>query len=158
MAMTGARLPLALAATAALAMPALLLGVPMLVGPDPVAGGQARAARPLAPPPLPPLAAIYRRPLFAAAGDVPLPEDAPELLGIAGRIDADAVAMVRADDGGTRTLRPGDSVDGWRLVALAVDAASFVRGTQTVRVPVAGTDQAGGEGAGQEGDPPPAAD
>lgn len=145
---------LALAAVAAVATPALLLGLPLLVAAEPLAGAGGHRVRPLAPPPLPPLAAIWRRPLFAPAGDPALPEDAPDLLGIAGRIDQDAVAMVRADDGGTRTLRPGDSVDGWRLVGLAVDAASFVRGTQTVRVPVAGVEATSDAAGAAPAEPP----
>ena len=120
-------------ATAVL-MPALLL----IPAGTPAASGAAKAAAPLAPPPPPAVANLYRRTLFGTAVDPAPPADAPELLGIAGRIDADAVAMVRTAGGETRSLRPGDSVDGWRLEALAADAASFARGTETVRVAVAG--------------------
>ena len=133
-----ARWALGLAGLVAVAAPLLLLVPPMVVELGPLAEPRAAAARPLAPPPLPPLAALYRRPLFTGGGEPAPPADAPDLLGIAGRIDADAVAMVRADDGSVRALRPGDSVDGWRLEALAADAASFVRGAETVRVPIAG--------------------
>ena len=127
---------LALSGAAAVLMPALLL-MPAGV---PAPTRAAAAAPPLAPPPPPPVAALYRRALFGPAAEPTLPADAPALLGIAGRIDADAVAMVRTAGGETRTLRPGDSVDGWRLEALAADAASFVRGTETVRVAVAGVE------------------
>lgn len=135
-----ARWALGLAGLVAVAAPLLLLVPPMVVELGPLAEPRAAAARPLAPPPLPPLAALYRRPLFTGGGEPAPPADAPDLLGIAGRIDADAVAMVRADDGSVRALRPGDSVDGWRLEALAADAASFVRGTETVRIPVGGAE------------------
>jgi hypothetical protein len=121
------------AGTLAVAMPLLLLPP----GPAP-----RRAA---APAPdrvvvrgLAPLTAAFERPLFAAAAAEAetLPEDAPALAGIVGRIDRDAVALVRAADGATRTLAIGESVDGWRLESLAIDAAFFSRGGQRVRVPL----------------------
>ena len=123
----------------AVLMPVLLLmpaAVP--IQPQPVI-----AAQPLAPPPLPAPAALYRRTLFGTGTEPASPADAPQLLGIAGRIDADAVAMVRTADGQTRSLRPGESVDGWRLEAIAADAASFARGTETARVVVGGTSDDG---------------
>ncbi|MBO9623690.1 MAG: hypothetical protein J7500_13370 [Sphingomonas sp.] len=95
--------------------------------------------RPLAVPQAPPLAAAYERPLFAPAGGAEAeapPQDAPALVGVVGRLGADAVAMVRTADGSTRTLAIGESVDGWRLASLAIDAAFFTRGTQRVRVPL----------------------
>ena len=87
---------------------------------------------------LAPLEAAYERQLFAAAPAEAetMPEDAPALAGIVGRIDRDAVALVRAADGATRTLAIGESVDGWRLESLAIDAAFFSRGGQRVRVPL----------------------
>lgn len=94
---------------------------------------------PLAAPPPAPLAAAYERPLFAVpegAGAEALPQDAPALVGIIGRLGADAVAMVRTADGTTRTLAIGESVDGWQLASLAIDAAFFTRGAQRVRVPM----------------------
>lgn len=86
----------------------------------------------------PPLAAIYERPLFGDTGAETgqAPPDAPQLAGIAGRLGDDAVALVRTSDGTTRALRIGESVDGWQLVSLAIDAAFFTRGTQRVRVPL----------------------
>lgn len=86
----------------------------------------------------PALAALYERPLFGNAREEAgeTPADAPQLVGIAGRLGADAVALVRIGDGATRTLRIGESVDGWQLVSLAIDAAFFTRGTQRVRVPL----------------------
>ena len=94
----------------------------------------------LSPPPAPPaLARVYARALLggaAAIEEAALPEDAPELAGIVGRIGSDAVAMVRAADGATRTLDVGEGVDGWTLESLAIDAAYFTRGGQRVRVPL----------------------
>ncbi len=86
----------------------------------------------------PPLAALYERTLFGNAGEGAgeTPADAPQLAGIAGRLGADAVALVRTSEGATRALRIGESVDGWQLVSLAIDAAFFTRGTQRVRVPL----------------------
>lgn len=83
-----------------------------------------------------PLAAVYERPLFAGAAAEEVPADAPQLMGIVGRLGDDAVALVRGADGASRTLRIGESVDGWQLVSLAIDAAFFTRGNQRVRVPL----------------------
>ncbi|MFV0624481.1 hypothetical protein ACBY01_10785 [Sphingomonas sp. ac-8] len=121
------------AACVAAAMPVLLLrgGAPP--------GVAAPAERPLgAPPEAPPLAAAFARPLFAAttAEAGPVAPDAPALVGVVGRLMHDAVALVRTADGSTRTLAPGESVDGWRLESLAADAAYFTRGSQRARVPM----------------------
>lgn len=84
-----------------------------------------------------PLSAVHGRKLFAgAAGEAALPADAPELIGIVGRIGSDAVAMVRGADGGSRTLKVGEAIDGWTLASLAIDAAYFTRGNQRLRVPL----------------------
>ena len=134
------RSALALIAAAAIAvlMPLALLppkGVADAPPPKP-------ALAPLVPAATPPLAAVYERPLFGSApagGDEALPADAPTLIGVVGRLGQDAVALVKTADG-TRTLRIGESVDGWSLASLAIDAAFFTRGTERVRVPLP-TDQ-----------------
>lgn len=85
------------------------------------------------------LTAAYERQLFAmpeGGAAEALPQDAPALIGVAGRLGADAVALVRSADGTTRTLAIGESVDGWQLASLAIDAAFFTRGAQRVRVPL----------------------
>ncbi|HEX8302630.1 hypothetical protein [Sphingomonas sp.] len=85
------------------------------------------------------LAAVYERPLFGAASQAEsevAPVDAPSLVGIVGRLGGDAVALVRTSEGTTRTLRIGESIDGWSLASLAIDAAFFTRGTERVRVPL----------------------
>ncbi|MCW4460101.1 hypothetical protein OK349_00130 [Sphingomonas sp. BT-65] len=103
----------------------------------------ARAAdtRAVVPPPMPVVAAVYERPLFAAveASDE-IPADAPALVGIAGRLNRDAVALVRLADGSSRSLGVGESVDGWRLESLAIDAAFFTRGRERVRVAMGASD------------------
>ncbi|MBA4761408.1 hypothetical protein [Sphingomonas sp.] len=88
----------------------------------------------IVPPPLPAPARVFERSLFAAAEGDAAPADAPELTGIAGRLNRDAVALVRSADGTARTLAVGESVDGWRLESLAIDAAYFTRGRERVRV------------------------
>lgn len=65
--------------------------------------------------------------------DAPEAEDAPKLVGIAGRLPDQAIAMVRMADGGTKVLAPGESHDGWTLTSLAPDAALFTRGKRRVR-------------------------
>lgn len=136
------------AALFAAAMPMALLW------PGAPAGAPERAAdvRPVMPPPMPAVGAIYERQLFAAveASDE-TPADAPALVGIAGRLNKDAVALVRLADGSSRSLGVGESVDGWRLESLAIDAAFFTRGRERVRVamgaPDAADDLAGDEPA-----------
>lgn len=128
---------LMLAGGIAVAMPLLLLR-PGTAPPVEVRGGQPL----LAPVPRPPLGALYARALFnggageGVAADTPLPDDAPQLAGIAGRIGNDAVALVKGANGATRTLAVGEGVDGWRLESLAIDAAFFTRGTRRLRVPL----------------------
>lgn len=133
------RIMLGICAGFALAVPTWLLQP----GPPAQIPLKARNGAPIAPPPVDALATLYRRPLFAAAGMATdaAPADAPELIGIAGRLNKDAVAMVRTGDGTTRSLRPGDSVDGWRLSSLAIDAAFFTRGREQVRVQVPGGEE-----------------
>ncbi|TKD53120.1 hypothetical protein [Sphingomonas baiyangensis] len=89
----------------------------------------------------PPIDAALARPLFGATAPEPMP-DLPELVGIAGRLNVDAVALVRSADGSTRTLAIGESIDGWRLQSLAIDAAGFARGGRQVRVAMPGSDGA----------------
>lgn len=119
----------------AVAMPVLLLRP----GTAPVV--EASGGQPLlAPTARPPLGALFGRSLFGGAApvadDAPLPPDAPQLAGIVGRIGSDAVAMIKSTDGTTRTLAVGESIDGWRLESLAIDAGFFTRGTERLRVPL----------------------
>lgn len=85
------------------------------------------------------MSVALQRPLFAAGetGDAEAPADAPRLLGIAGRIGRDAVALVRGDDGATRTMAPGERIEGWRLESVSADAALFTRGGRSARVALA---------------------
>lgn len=126
------------AASFAVAMPVLLLATSADAPPR---GGRP-AIRPVIPPPVPPVAAIYERSLFAPAeADAgAAPADAPALVGIAGRLNRDAVALVRLADGSSRSIGVGESVDGWRLESLAIDAAFFTRGRERVRVAMASDD------------------
>lgn len=100
---------------------------------EPRPGGQAVIGT-IEPPALPAPVRVYERPLFAVAEGDTAPADAPVLTGIAGRLNRDAVALVRLADGSARTLAVGASVDGWRLESLAIDAAFFTRGRERVRV------------------------
>ena len=134
--MSARRAALGLAGGFAVLTPLLLL-VPGNMPGDPEREMQPPAplATPAAPPPL---SAVYERPLFGAAADAEAapPTDAPSLIGIVGRLGTDAVALVRSADGATRALQIGESVDGWQLASLSIDAAFFTRGAQRVRVPL----------------------
>lgn len=131
------RTAVAAAALVAIATPALLLGI----GREPVPVAPAAPALLAARSPVAGTT-VYTRDLFGGGGeggsieDAPLPEGAPQLAGIVGRIGADAVAMVRTADGRTRTIGVGESVDGWTLESLAIDAGYFTRGGQKARVPL----------------------
>ncbi|MBB5710719.1 hypothetical protein [Sphingomonas xinjiangensis] len=119
---------------------AILMPVALLLpgGRSPIAA-TGQPLSPLAPAAPPALQAVYERPLFATPAeqaDTALPADAPQLVGIVGRLGEDAVALVKGADGATRTLRVGESVDGWQLASLAIDAAFFTRGSQQARVPL----------------------
>ncbi|WP_447724134.1 hypothetical protein [Sphingomonas koreensis] len=125
---------LSTASAFAVALPAVLLWP----GADSAAPAAPMAERAVIPPPVPEIAAAYERPLFAVAeGGEALPTDAPALVGIAGRLNKDAVALVRLADGSSRSLGVGESVDGWRLESLAIDAAFFTRGRERMRVAMA---------------------
>ncbi len=125
---------LAGAVLVALAVPPWLLREPAQTA------APSRAPTPLAAPATPPpLRAAFARTLFAPPPADALPDDAPQLLGVVGRLGRDAVALVRGSEG-TRTLSPGDSIDGWQLRSLAIDAAYFTRGGQSARVPMPGSD------------------
>ncbi len=101
--------------------------------PEPRPDGRPAIAT-IIPPPLPAPARVFERSLFAEAESDAAPADAPVLTGIAGRLNRDAVALVRLADGSARTLAVGESVDGWRLESLAIDAAFFTRGRERARV------------------------
>lgn len=123
-----------------IALAGLAIAVPLVALAPRVSGVAATGAPP--PEPVawrmpPPLSAALERPLFDTAAETAVPADAPELIGIVGRLDRDAVAMVRGRDGAMRTLRPGEGIDGWRLRSLAIDAAYFTRGAQSARVALA---------------------
>ncbi len=138
---------LAAAGALAIAMPVLLL--------LPGGGGTAPRAAPVPAPigagTMPVLARVYERPLFGASEPVEAPADAPRLVGIVGRLNVDAVALVKASDGTTRTLAIGESADGRSLASLAIDAAFFTRGAERVRVPLPIAPGGGEAGPGETG-------
>lgn len=74
---------------------------------EPRPGGQAAIAT-IEPPALPAPVRVYERPLFAIAEGDTAPADAPVLTGIAGRLNRDAVALVRLADGGAHAGRRGE--------------------------------------------------
>lgn len=132
-----AMIALGVAGGFAVAMPTILLWP----GERGTSAVDARIDRPVTSLPLPAIGSVYERPVFAPADAVDaVPNDAPALVGIAGRLNRDAVAMVRVADGNARSLAVGESVDGWRLESLAIDAAFFTRGRERVRVAMNATD------------------
>lgn len=108
--------------------------------------GLVLAALPRAEPDHPPLvqAAVARIPIqpphpevgalttvFSPAETVAIDEAVPDrliLIGIAGRLPNDVEVLLRLPEGATRTVRIGDTVDGWTLRTVAPDRAVFERG------------------------------
>jgi len=137
--MTNGRLLLWAAGAAVTVAASGLLLVPAAAPPPRVPPSAAPATLRPAPPPT--LDVALNRALFAEpdpAGSAPFAAaDAPALVGIAGRLPDDIVALVRIDGGRTRSLRVGDGIDGWRLSAIAADAAFFTRGGEQVRATLA---------------------
>lgn len=114
----------------AVALPAAFVSSTRPAAPDVVRPGTTVAASRL------PVADPAMRSLFLAPSDparAPEAADAPRLVGIIGRLPDKAVAMVRAADGTTHTLSPGQSHDGWTLTTLSPDAALFTKGARRVR-------------------------
>ncbi|WP_414900865.1 hypothetical protein ACMT1E_13440 [Sphingomonas flavalba] len=68
----------------------------------------------------------------AVETDTAQTDDGPDLAGIVGRFPRAGRAMVRIGGGRTRTLKVGDRVDGWRLIALTSSRATFRRGDRRV--------------------------
>ena len=136
------RLPVSISgrvATSYAGIAALMLAVPLLwpAAPRPTLVGS--DASPIEPRPSPPGLDLERR-LFQDPTDpnsAAPPPDAPVLVGIAGRLPHDAIAMVRQNDGTTKIVAIGQSYRGWRLESLSGDAALFTRGAQRVRVALA---------------------
>jgi hypothetical protein len=93
-----------------------------------VAANWRKDAQPLPAVPLAP--AETGRTLFASVATpdaAPISGDMPELVGIAGRIPDDAVAMLRLASGTTRALGRGAVADGWRITAIAADRVTLVK-------------------------------
>jgi hypothetical protein len=101
----------------------------------PLAPAQAAEVRPVAPRPAA-YAAIAERPLFApsrrapaqAEADAsPLPPPAVALIGVVGRGE-ERLAMMRAEDGATLRLSPGQSVGGWVVARIDPRRVTLRRG------------------------------
>jgi len=91
-----------------------------------LAGNWRKDAEPLALLPLPPAETGRMILASAAATDAaPLSGDMPELVGIAGRIPDDAVAMLRLANGETRAFARDATADGWRVTAIAADRVTM---------------------------------
>jgi hypothetical protein len=63
---------------------------------------------------------------LAAAAAAPAPQPMPALVGLVSRARGKGIALVRASNGQTVTIAPGQSVDGWQLVGIGRDRATFV--------------------------------
>jgi hypothetical protein len=127
----------AAAGLVAVAVPVLLLGsnVPEPQSPPPLvltelraldAGGldQARTAPIFSPgrtPPTPPPSPEQ----MAAAAAAPAAQPLPTLVGVVSRARGRGVALVKSSSGQTVTLSPGETVDGWQLVGIGRDRATF---------------------------------
>jgi hypothetical protein len=92
----------------------------------------------------------------AAAPPPPPPPPAPRLVGVAAGGRGRAVALVRGADGETNVLSRGQSVDGWRLVAIGPQDALFELNGRRERVRLDfGNRQSGAARPGPAAGPPP---
>ena len=152
------------AAAAALAVPSWLLGsaTPEIAPAPPVVVTELAAVpvgsldqaltMPLFSPSRAPPAPTPSPETLAAAASAPAPQPLPTLVGLVSRARGKGVALVKSSSGQTVTIGPGESVDGWRLVAIGRDRATFAaNGEQRVaaldfrnRTPGQGAPQPGG--------------
>jgi hypothetical protein len=123
------RLLFGLAAALALAVPAWLLYRAQPALPSLPAPGE--TVLPVTAPDAEPSRRLFLDPLSPA--QAAQAEDAPQLVGVVGRLPDNAIAMVRSRDGKTATLAPGQSHEGWTLLTLSTDAALFAKGDRRVR-------------------------
>ena len=127
----------AMAGAMAVAVPALLLDsdVPAPPSPAPLVltelhargpGGLDRArATPLFSPGRAPPAPPPSPEALAAAAQAPAPSPVPALVGLISRARGPGIALVKTGSGETVTLSPGESADGWQLVGIGRDRATF---------------------------------
>lgn len=121
----------------AVAVPALLLGSdvppPQAAPPlaltelralDAVGLQQARTAPIFSPNRAPPTPQPSSEELAGAAA-APAAQPLPALVGVVSRARGRGVALVKSSSGQTVTLSPGESVDGWQLVGIGRDRATF---------------------------------
>jgi hypothetical protein len=88
---------------------------------------------------------------LAAAAAAPVAKPMPTLVGLVSRARGRGVALVKGSDGQTVTIAPGESVDGWRLLGIGRDRATFAsNGERRVaaldfsnRIPAAGAPSEG---------------
>ena len=82
----------------------------------------------------PPGAIDPTKAMAASAAPPPPPQQLPKLVGLIGGRGHVGLALVKTANGTTRTMRPGESVDGWHLIGLGADNAQFKSGNQMTRV------------------------
>ncbi|HMJ92949.1 MAG TPA: hypothetical protein VK472_02485 [Allosphingosinicella sp.] len=92
---------------------------------------------------------------LAAASAAPAVLPFPTLVGVVSRARGRGVALVKSSSGQTVTLSPGESVDGWQLVGIGRDRATFASNGEKRVAALDFSNKAGGGGA--PAPPPPAA-
>jgi hypothetical protein len=80
------------------------------------------------------------------------PQPLPALVGVVSRARGKGVALVKSSNGQTLTLEPGQSVDGWQLVGIGRDRATFAMNGERRVAALDFSNKTAGEGA-----PPPSA-
>lgn len=90
----------------------------------------------------------------AAAAAAPQAQPMPTLVGLVSRAGGRGVALVRSSNGQTVTIAPGQSVDGWQLVGIGRDRATFAANGER-RVAALDFSNKNAEGAPASSVPPP---
>jgi|GEM_PF-848447 len=75
----------------------------------------------------------------------------PVLVGLVSRARGRGVALVKAGNGQTVTIAPGESVDGWQLVGIGRDRATFASNGERRVAALDFSNKASGEGAARPG-------
>ena len=93
----------------------------------PVPAGPVIVLTAMPPTPLP-ARTLFAPSAITAEDAVPASGGVPRLMGIAGRLPDDAVALLRFSDGATRSLRRGEQAQGWTVAAIAADRVRLSHG------------------------------
>jgi hypothetical protein len=92
---------------------------------------------------------------LAEAAAAPQAQQVPKLVGLVSRARGRGVALVRSSNGETVTIEPGQSVDGWQLIGIGRDRATFAANGERRVAALDFSNKNSAEGAPASSAPPP---